>query len=317
MTTIYVLCPDYDAPSGGIRKLYRHVDVLNASGFDAILLHTQPGFRCRWFANDTRVRSVPDVQPGFSDVIVLPEVYGPDLAMLFPGVRKVIFNQNAYLTFTGYTVDPLDLRSPYQHPEVIAVLSISEDNHDYLTYAFPRARHVRLHYGIDHQLFRSASTKRNQIAYMPRKNAADVVQVINLLKHRHSLRGFSLVPIDGKSEAEVADILAESAIFLSFGHPEGCPLPPLEAMAAGCVVVGYHGQGGREYFRPSFSRPVHVGEIIRMSQDVEAMIDLFTVDPARGKVMGEAAAAFVRERYSWEREERDIVAFWTEMLNAR
>lgn len=314
MPTIFVLCPDYDAPAGGIRKLYRHVDVLNAAGFEAVLLHTKPGFRCSWFVSETRVRSVADRQPGSDDFLVLPEVYGPDLATVFPGVRKVIFNQNAYLTFTGYSVDPFDLRSPYTHPEVQAVLSVSEDNHDYLAYAFPNARHVRLHYGIDHQLFRAAPTKRNQIAYMPRKNATDVVQVVNLLKHRRSLRGFHLLPIEGKSEVDVAAILAETAIFLSFGHPEGCPLPPLEAMAAGCVVVGYHGQGGREYFRPSFSRPVPVGDIVRMSQEVESIIDLFTTDPARGRAMGEAAASFVCEQYSWEREVRDIVAFWTGML---
>ena len=78
------------------------------------------------------------------------------------------------------------------------------------------------------------------MAFMPRKNAADVVQVLNLLKFRGALRGFELAPIHGQPERQVAAVLGEALVFLSFGHPEGCPLPPLEAMACGCVVVGYY-----------------------------------------------------------------------------
>ena len=32
---------------------------------------------------------------------------------------------------------------------------------------------------------------------------------------------------------------------------EAFPLTPLEAMASGCVVVGHHGNGGREYAGPA------------------------------------------------------------------
>jgi glycosyltransferase involved in cell wall biosynthesis len=310
MPRVFVLCPDYPEPSGGIRQLYRHVDVLNRHGFDAAILHVCPGFRCTWFANQTRVVYAPQTIPGPTDVVVVPEVYGPDLADLFPGVRKVVFNQNAYLTFVGYSCDPTDLRTPYRHPDVIAVLTVSEDNRDYLSYAFPGLRIVRIHNGIDADLFRPAPTKARRLAYMPRKNTEDVVQVINLLKHRRALTGFDLVPIDGRPEAEVAAILAGSPVFLSFGHPEGCPLPPLEAMAAGCVVVGYHGRGGREYFRPVFSRPVEVGDVVGMAQAAEGVIGTYATDPEAVLAMGRAARAFVTEHYSPDREERDIVEFW-------
>jgi glycosyltransferase involved in cell wall biosynthesis len=49
----------------------------------------------------------------------------------------------------------------------------------------------------------------------------------------------------------VAAALAASHLFLAAGFPEGCPLPPLEAMACGCVVVGYAGCGGYDYLRPA------------------------------------------------------------------
>jgi glycosyltransferase involved in cell wall biosynthesis len=76
-----------------------------------------------------------------------------------------------------------------------------------------------------------------------------VEQVLNILHARGVLDGWEVISIDGLPEHEVAERLRSCAVFLSFGHPEGCPLPPLEAMASGCVVVGYHGRGGREYFK--------------------------------------------------------------------
>ena len=54
-STVFYLCPDYDVASGGIRTLYRHVDLLNAAGVPAAILHTREGFRCTWFPNDTRI----------------------------------------------------------------------------------------------------------------------------------------------------------------------------------------------------------------------------------------------------------------------
>ena len=37
--------------------------------------------------------------------------------------------------------------------------------------------------------------------------------------------------IENKTEKEVADIMKESAVFLSFNHKEGFGLPPAEAMS--------------------------------------------------------------------------------------
>ena len=45
-----------------------------------------------------------------TDVVVIPEVFGPDLAGIAPGVPKVIFVQNPYAAFFGYPTDP---RSSY------------------------------------------------------------------------------------------------------------------------------------------------------------------------------------------------------------
>ena len=49
------MTPCDDAPWGGVRKIYRFVDILNGAGIDAAVFHAVRGFRCSWFANETRV----------------------------------------------------------------------------------------------------------------------------------------------------------------------------------------------------------------------------------------------------------------------
>lgn len=318
--SIYFLAPDQDTPIGGVRKLYRQVDILNRSGYSASILHEKPGFRCTWFANATRISYVPEVLgAGGSredDVLVLPEIHGPGAAGLAPGVSKVIFNQNCFYTFMGFSLDSRDRRSPYLHPEVRAVMVVSEDSREYLEHAFPGLRVARIRNGIDTRLFAPGGPRRRQIAFMLTKNPDDALQVVNILKFRGALDGWELAPIQGRSEAEVARVLRESSVFLSFGTREGFGLPPAEAMACGCVVVGYHGMGGREFFRPEFSYPVPIGDVLSFARTAERVLGEFRSAPERMERMGREAAAFIGDRYSYQAEERDIVDFWDHLLAA-
>ncbi len=100
---IFFCTPDTERPSGGVRAIYRAVDLLNDAGMDAAVLHTRAGFRCTWFDNRTRVEHPPVTVSGH-DVLVVPEAFTPaDVARLAPGVPKVVFNQNAYRTFRSAT----------------------------------------------------------------------------------------------------------------------------------------------------------------------------------------------------------------------
>jgi GT2 family glycosyltransferase/Flp pilus assembly protein TadD len=310
---IFVLCPDNNSPSGGVRRLYRHVDVLRKHDHDAFVLHEQPGFRCTWFANDTEVVAQSQAAIAPSDYLVVPEIYAAVLAELAPRVPKVIFNQNAYFTFRGWPVDSLNGPSPYRHPEVIAVFAVSDDNREYLQFAFPGLEVRRLHYGID-PIFAPKWPKRQLVAYMPRKNGEDAAQVLNILRSRGALTGWELSSIHSMNERQVAEQLSEAAVFLSFGHPEGCPLPPLEAMASGCLVVGYHGRGGREYFDRAFSWPIEAGDVVGFALAAEDVLKRSSQEPDWLAEVGREATLHVRERYSPEREKQDIVEAWQSIL---
>src|ERR1035441_8850742 len=85
---------------------------------------------------------------------------------------------------------------------------------------------------------------------MPRKRLKELNQILHLLEHRSSLEGWELLPIIGVSEIEVAQRLGSATIFMALNAREGIGLPGLEALASGCVVVGFHGGSGEEYMTP-------------------------------------------------------------------
>ena len=108
--------------------------------------------------------------------------------------------------------------------------------------------------------------------------------------------------------------MGESLLFLSFGYPEGCPLPPAEAMASGCLVVGYHGQGGQEYFHNDFCYPVAINDIVGFASSVEKALATWEHDPTAIQEMTSRASRHVKENYSAELEAQDITGSWEKIL---
>lgn len=94
-----------------------------------------------------------------------------------------------------------------------------------------------------------------RVGYMPRKNKALAAMVRRMAEARTARTGirYEFAPIDGLSPDGVAEVLRSCHIFLATGFPEGCPLPPLEALACGCVVAGFAGFGGFDYMRQARS----------------------------------------------------------------
>jgi glycosyltransferase involved in cell wall biosynthesis len=318
--TIYFLTPENNKPSGGVKVIYRHTDILNRNGIDAAVLHQQRGFRAKWFDNATRINYLPDIRIRQSDYLVIPEVYGPNiikigtLPNIEPGVKKVIFNQGCYNTFLGYSFDSIysgNLETPYtMHDEFIAAIVVSENSRDYLQFMAPALKIFRVHNSIDPDLFSLSAPTNRQICFCPDKHAEDALQVLAILQLRGVLDNYKIVPITGMPEQQVADVMRESSFFLSTGYHEGFGLPPAEAIACGCIVIGYDGMGGREYFRDEFTYPVPLGDIIAFATTVEKVVKEFERDPESLQRKSEIAAAFIRKQYALATEEQDIVDCW-------
>jgi hypothetical protein len=310
---IYYLCPDGLEPTGGIKVIYRHVDLLNEHGREAVVVHESEGHRCTWFPNDTPVTSRQSWEPQADDVVVIPEVYGPNAARIARGVRKVIFNQSGYLTFEGYPPDARGDETPYLDPEVVAALAISDNVAGYLRFVFPEMPVHRVRWSIDSTRFKPLP-KRPRICYMPRRHPEDATQVFNILRFRDALDGLEILPLEGMTEDQVAEAMGASILFFSYGYPEGCPLPPAEAMACGCVVVGYHGFGGREYFDPEVCFPVEAGDVIAFAAAAERALGLWAADNEGFRSMGEKARAHIAQAFDPGHEARALLDAWSAII---
>jgi hypothetical protein len=309
---VYYLCPHFDRPCGGVRAIYRHVDILNDARIPATVVHARNGFSCSWFEHKTRVTGASSVTLSRQDVLVVPEWYGPGLAALPSGPRIVIFNQNAYQTFDG-----LDQKAapgaPYRGlPGLEAVLAVSHDNVEYLRFAFPEIPITLVRNAIDPAMFHLPTQRAGRkLAFMPRRRSSDARQVLCILGARGGLDDWDVVVIENRSEAETAELLRSCAIFLSFSAQEGFGLPPAEAMACGCYVIGFPGFAGREFLHPEFSSPIADGDVLAFARAVEAAL---AQEPAMLAARAQEGAEYVRRHYSPDRQRDDLLAFFVPLL---
>ncbi|HEY2055859.1 MAG TPA: glycosyltransferase [Solirubrobacterales bacterium] len=306
--TVYYLCPDHASPSGGVRAIYRHVDLLNEAGIDAAVLHHRRGFSCRWFEHSTRVLAASGVELSPRDLLVVPEIYGPFFDRLPEGPRLVAFNQNAYLTF-----DRLAPRQELSYRRFEAAMTVSRDSAEYLRFAFPELDVAVVPNSIDSELFRPCrGLPPRRLATMPRKRAGEADQIVRLLGAR--LDGWEVVEIEGRPEAEVAARLRESPIFLALGRQEGFGLPAAEAMASGCFVVGFPGFGGRELFDPQCSGPVEDGDVLGAAVRIANAIELYESRPAELREAGMRARRRIVEVWTPEEQRRALLDFFAGLL---
>ena len=302
--TIYYLCPDYPVPSGGIRVIYRHVDILNECGRPAAVLHHSDGFACTWFEHSTMVVGAPSARLSADDVLVVPEVYGPYLDRLPRRPTMVAFNQNAYLTCEHVPGD-----APPAYELFAAAMTVSSDSAEYLRFSFPSLDVSVVPNAVDPELFRPAPLPPpRRLALMPRKRPSEAAEILRLLGDR--LRGWEVVKIEGRSEAETAAMLRSAPIFLALGRREGLGLPPIEAMASGCCVVGFPGLGGREIFDPAYSTAVEDGDVLGAARELGRLLEICERRPEELRDAGLRARAAVCERFSAQRQRAALLGFY-------
>jgi len=315
---LFVCYPDTNHPIGGVKQIYRQVELLHQGGLEAFVLQQQPGFRADWFSSAAPVldlasylASGPDAA---RDLIVLPETWLTQVPAYLPGIPKVIFNQNAFYTFglEGHCDErTIDL---YQHPDITAVVTVSDDSRALLVRGCgvaPERCRVVLN-GIDPDLFHIPKVKVRRIVFMGRKHADHIRKVAQMARTRPALARYPFKELGRLSHAEVASELRDTLVFLSGGHPEGFGLPLAEALACGCLVVGYHGLGGRDFALP-FMRSVEFGDLLGFLEALEAEVLRFEAEPAAVGAEIHAASAAILARYSPEAERERALAVWSEL----
>ena len=326
----YIFLPPLQRESGGLVVLRRMGVYLRNAGFPVCFVLREESINAAESGVDILFWQDLRLQAG--DIWLTPEGW-PNalLPALRVGARSLIYAQSwAYVL----TCEPQNTRLEDLPVEFLAV---SEPVARFVDMGLGKHAPV-LRPGIDTALFCPLPERKDdaslRVAFMPRKNKAFARHIRELadvrLRRRTPPLSLEWISIEDCSPAEVARMLQSAHFFLSTGFPEGCPLPPLEALACGCVPVGFTGIGGWDYMRqttdflgaavplwPLRETPWAGNGFYAADGDVpgavfalEAALDIF----ARG---GEELAALRRAgqmtaaAYSLEEQERAVVALWS------
>ncbi|CCO23301.1 hypothetical protein [Maridesulfovibrio hydrothermalis] len=243
----YIFIPPVRKPTGGITVFCQIASVLARHGHSVQLVMRESG---SWMPQIADGYPDPihwdDAKMTSDDLWLVPEGWVNSLALgLNAGARCVVYCQNWAYLFSSLPEGVSWRNLP------VSFLAVSHSVEWFMQQTIGQQSSV-LRPGIDTDLFHPPACKPGgaiRIAYMPRKNKALVGQIKSIFEARDPDADIRWVEIAGMDSQGVADMLRACHIFLVSGFPEGCPLPPLEALASGCIPVGFSGFGGWDYMR--------------------------------------------------------------------
>jgi len=341
----FFVIPEVRKPVGGVNVLIRIAERLAARGADVRLLHATPGYRYEFWDTDLPVchdpalraafwrhesnsrnplkRLLPKgvsvsnghtdsslrVTPGPGDVVVMPEYTYPEITPVYPEARRVLAVQDSFGFFRAIRRDP-ELR--HLHAAKMIFTTSETSRAAVATVHDGPAGKIVLPVGFAGLDF--GVQKDARIAYMPRKRPDEVAAVVTILRQAPELADYTFTEIDRVSHSELAEILNRSRFFLSFSQEEGFGLPPAEAMRAGCIVIGYTGVGGAEYFTAETGIVVPDSDIVCFISAVRSAAREYAADPTRLDAIRRHAANQMTTRYTEATFAETTDAVWRTLL---
>ncbi|MHC1790413.1 glycosyltransferase family protein [Solidesulfovibrio sp.] len=249
MGRTFVFLPPLRTVSGGLVVLAEAAAGLAALGHDVRLVLRDPAAPPLALPPGLPVDALTEAGMGPGDLFLVPEGWPNALAPgLAAGARCVVYCQNWAYLWNGLPEGVGWDRLP------VAFLAVSDPVAQFIEQA-TGTRPPVLRPAIDPARFFPPPAKPVpepvRVGYMPRKNKALAAMLRRMAEARTARTGiaYDWLPIEGLAPDGVAEALRGCHVFLATGFPEGCPLPPLEAMACGCVVAGFAGFGGFDYMR--------------------------------------------------------------------
>jgi len=329
--------PEVSAPVGGVNVLLQIVEVLRRAGRDAAPLFASPGYAYgfwpqsgpgfydpalaalanpfegrltrlkRKFSGLSAGRKGANTRrrPGKDDVIVAPEYALTEIARAYPEHAIVLAAQDAQGLALARHWDAAGTA----FGRVVAAFATSRASAAALRHVFDGAAE-RITLPVGQEGLDYTETKKRQIAFMPRKRREEAAFVVAALRAMPELDGWEIVEMAGLRPERLVEVFRESLIFLSFSQREGFGLPPAEAMKAGCIVVGYAGVGGEEYFSDATGIKVADSDFPALIEAARATVAEYDRDPSRLDALRRRAADFIARTYSMDRFEDSVLRAW-------
>ena len=200
-----------------------------------------------------------------TDFIIIPEIFAhfADKLCLEKKIPYAIYVQN------GYAINSTNnfqlIKKVYENASIL--ISYSKNISDCIMHYFPKHKKkiITISCSTNFENFKTTSmSKKNIITYMPRKLDNHSNLVINFTKN-FLPKSWQIKSISGLNQKNIFNILNKSKIFLSFSNLEGLGLPPIEAALTRNIVIGYTGEGGKEYWKKPIFNQIYSGDIINFS----------------------------------------------------
>lgn len=292
--------------SGGHFVALEQIAALNKMGFNARVYYVgaPDGF------DKFPVPAVRAGAPLSADDII---VVGEDNKGLLRDLKnlaciKVLLNQNPYYTFVGFDSAAELASYPFAAVIVPSDFCAAQMKAMGVTRAIHRVRPAVPDYF-------APGEKKLQIAFAPRKRQIEALYLKSYFAARApEYAQVPWVPLMNISRQDCARAMSQSAIFAALPHLESLGLTSLEAMAAGCHVVGYTGHGGAEYAMSGNGDWITEGDHDGFVEKLRDGCRLFETGQSNSKVEAGRATAAAFSHAGFESELR---AAWSAILGDR
>ena len=325
MKSIIYICPTgKNKPTGGIKIIYRHVEILSKllpKEVTSKIFHFEDfNFKCNWFSHKVSFKKNSTFDPA-KEFAIIPEwmaVYHAKMLQKM-GVSYGIFVQNGFYLNTKpkNNFSDQEINEAYEKAKII--ISYSDEITECIKLTFPKTvdKILRIGISVDSKKFQYTEqiykSKENLITYMPRKNRNHANKLLFILK-QHLPKNWEIKILDNLTEPEVIKFFKKSKIFLSFSELEGFGLPPVEAALSGNSVIGYTGESGKEYWDPPIFEEVFSGDLRTFTNKVINKVK----DLNKNNRVFEKFKPYISklaDKYSLEKEQRGLLSLIDKIKN--
>lgn len=317
MKSIIYICPKGgDKPTGGVKVIYKHAEILSKllpkENHCKVVHFEDLNYICNWFPHNVEFKKDLSFDAN-KEFAIIPEWMAVYHAKVLQNleVEYGIFVQNGFYLYKKPQNKFTDLEIFEAYNKAKFILSCADESTECIKLTFPELKDkiFRVNISVDSTKFNCSEeifkNKENLITYMPRKKNRDI-EILIFILNRFLPKGWGLKSIDNYNEDEVIKYLKKSKIFLSFSELEGLGLPPIESALCGNHVIGYTGQGGKEFWNKPIFDEVLQGDIRTFSTKVLNKINEFQ----KNKPVFNTIESYIKklsESYSPEKEKTSLV----------
>lgn len=322
---ITYLCPATNKPSGGVKRIFKHVKFLVDAGYDACIGLPSKCKEINWLKHDVPIVRTNAFVASAGDVCVVPD----GIVHMLKGIkdkpiRKVVLSLGFVSPF--YT---LVYGRNWEYYGVEAVMTNNRAITEFLYFSKVWPVHKPIHLvcsSVDKSLFYyEPSEKKKLVACYNKYKDGQMKILVKIMKMR-GYGNWEFVDLDGYSLEEYASIIRSADIFLCRMYCEGFSVPILEAMMSGCLCVGSHGAGGADFVIDKSAKSLRLGrssknfisavagDLYDFARKLSFALDLVETDRQPHLDNIRSNAVITASQFT-ERDEREsILEFWEEFL---